>query len=208
MNPLPSLRGVAVLVVDDHLDTLEMFEQVLGAAGAVVLTAASGADALGIARRALPAVIVTDIAMPGGDAFWFISELRNLPGGSAVPVIALSGRPLDLLGDAGKAAEFSVALLKPVDPVDLCEIISKILAGASKSRQGARRSGTLTLGALVGSPSKPDWIGEVVDTSRLRSGYVTVRWRTPSGTSLQSMEERVDSLVLLPPIRGGADQPV
>jgi hypothetical protein len=60
------------------------------------------------------------------------------------------------------------------------------------------------LGDLVGSAVRPDWVGEVIDTSRLRRGRVTVRWRTPSGTSLQSVDEPADVLFLLPPLRGGA----
>jgi hypothetical protein len=58
------------------------------------------------------------------------------------------------------------------------------------------------IGNAVTSSAKPAWRGEVVDVSRLQSGYVTVRWRTPAGTAVQSMEERVDFLVLLPPLVG------
>ena len=60
------------------------------------------------------------------------------------------------------------------------------------------------VGDAVASPSREGWVGEVVDVSRLGNGFATVRWRTSSGISLQSMEERVDYLVLLPPIAGGA----
>jgi len=59
-----------------------------------------------------------------------------------------------------------------------------------------------TIGNAVTSPAKPGWRGEVVDVSRLRSGYVTVRWRTPARTAVESMEERVDSLAALPPLDG------
>jgi hypothetical protein len=60
------------------------------------------------------------------------------------------------------------------------------------------------VGDIVGSPAREGWVGEVVDISRLGNGFVTVRWRTPSGISLQSMEERVDYIVVVPPIKGGA----
>jgi len=56
----------------------------------------------------------------------------------------------------------------------------------------------------VGSPAKQGWVGQVVDCSRLRHSFVTVRWRVPSGISFESVEERIEGVVLLPPIRGGA----
>jgi|SRR5947209_8028777 len=60
------------------------------------------------------------------------------------------------------------------------------------------------LGDLVTSKARPDRVGEVVDASQLQSGHVSVRWRTPSGTSSRVVDEPVDALVLLPPIKGGA----
>jgi hypothetical protein len=47
------------------------------------------------------------------------------------------------------------------------------------------------VGDLVTSRSHPDWTGEVVDTERFESGYVSVRWRSPSGVLLQAVEEPV-----------------
>jgi hypothetical protein len=61
------------------------------------------------------------------------------------------------------------------------------------------------LGDLVGSDGRPDLVGEVIDISRLQDGYVTVRWRTASGTSIhESVDERADALFVLPPLKGGA----
>jgi hypothetical protein len=68
-----------------------------------------------------------------------------------------------------------------------------------REERSRRPAAIFKVGDLVGTPSREGWIGEVVDISRLGNGFVTVRWRTPSGISLQSMEERVDYLVLLPP---------
>jgi hypothetical protein len=57
----------------------------------------------------------------------------------------------------------------------------------------------LIVGDVVSSRSHPDWMGEVVDTARFESGYVAVRWRSPSGVLLQAVEEPVDGLALLRP---------
>src|SRR5207237_1091262 len=69
--------------------------------------------------------------------------------------------------------------------------------GGPEGRDGRprRRSAAIfKVGDLVTSPSREDWRGEVVAVSRLGNGFVTVRWRTSAGTSLQSMEERVDHI--------------
>ncbi len=129
---VPDLHGVAVLIVEDHRDTAEMYRDALEASGAAVRTAGSGAEALRLAEAALPHVIVSDIRMRHGDGFWLVTELRKLPGGMGVPVIGLSGRPLKLLGAAWKNAGFSVALMKPVNPFHLAQTIAKILTARGR----------------------------------------------------------------------------
>ena len=63
----------------------------------------------------LPIVVVVDIAMPKRDGFWFVAQLQSLPGGDAVPAIAITGAPLDLLPQSVKDVGSTRALLKPVD---------------------------------------------------------------------------------------------
>jgi two-component system sensor histidine kinase/response regulator len=193
--PLPDLRGASVLIADDHPDTLQMFRQFLTDAGATVFTARSGAEALAIVQRVLPSIVVIDITMADRDVASPIAELRKLAGGTALPVIGMTGWPLTSLNGDWKALDFKVVLKKPVDPNDLCTLISKYFRDAVISPANFK------VADLVSSPSKPDWVGEVVSTSRLRNGYVVVRWRTSSGTSLQPLEERTDVLVPLRPVK-------
>jgi CheY-like chemotaxis protein len=128
------LRGVLILVIDDHRDTRDMFDEGLSAVGAEVLTAVSGRDALRLAQERLPTVVVVDIAMPEHDGFWFVAELRNLKGGDAVPAIAISGAPLDLLPQSAKDVGFVRALLKPVDPLVLADIVADVVDEATLAR--------------------------------------------------------------------------
>src|SRR5689334_11136330 len=76
--------------------------------------------------------------------------------------------------------------------------------GNNEQRPRRRSAAMFKVGDVVGTPAREGWVGEVVDISRLGNGFVTVRWCTPSGISLQSMEERVDYIVVVPPIKGGA----
>jgi CheY-like chemotaxis protein len=152
----PQLGGVVVLVVEDHADTREMFKEGLAACGAGVLSVASGDEALRLARHVLPDIVIVDIAMPEHDGFWVITELRKLPGAEAVPVIAISGAPLDLLHESVKDAGFALALVKPVDPMALAGIVADIVHDTELARQAH--------GRRVGAPRLP----EVAVTGRTR----------------------------------------
>lgn len=72
------LSQMRILVVDDSGDTLEMLRRLLEMEGALVTTAASGVDALAIARQKDFDVVLSDISMPGMDGFEFVHRLREI----------------------------------------------------------------------------------------------------------------------------------
>lgn len=78
-----------VLTVDDDPQILRALRINLEARGHQVLTAASGAQALVIASRHPPDVVLLDLGLPDLDGVEVISGLR---GWTSVPIIVLSGR--------------------------------------------------------------------------------------------------------------------
>ena len=189
----PRLPRMFVLVVDDHPDTADMLAHTLTSAGAAPVTATSAEHALHVASQVMPHVVLVDIAMPGRNGFWFIGEFQKLPGARAVPSIALSGAPLDLLQWNWKDAGFTRALLKPVTPDALCAVIVEVVE--EQAAAVALKPARLVVGDLVTTPAKAGWIGEVVEALTFTPGYVVVRWRTSSGISLEPMEESCRYLV-------------
>ena len=116
------LAGVRVLVVEDHDDSRDLLEQVLGhVGGALVVTARSADEAL--AHVGDVDVVVTDIAMPGHDGFWLLHEVRRRH--EPVPVIAVSGYS-DLQERALREAAFARVLRKPIDPWVLCQEVGAV----------------------------------------------------------------------------------
>jgi CheY-like chemotaxis protein len=79
LSPL-LLKGIRVLVVDDDEDTADLFVAALTMCGADVSTARSAADAFRIVSARAPHVVVSDIAMPGGDGYWLVRQ-NPRPGG-------------------------------------------------------------------------------------------------------------------------------
>ena len=122
----PSLKNMAVLVLDDSEDTVEMLRYVLERSNAAVTTAISGAEALQFASERVFDAILSDISMPGMDGFEFIRSLRALPAHQQTPVLALTGfgRSIDIeqVTNAGFAAHFT----KPLDLEALAVALSEI----------------------------------------------------------------------------------
>lgn len=81
-----------VLLVDDNLDNLQVLFQALEDEGYELLLAQSGAEALDIAHRATPAVVLLDINMPEMDGYETCRRLKAVPETSASVVAFLSAR--------------------------------------------------------------------------------------------------------------------
>jgi CheY-like chemotaxis protein len=119
-KPTAPLRGVRVLIVEDHDDTRESLGAYLTIAGAIVLSASTALEAL--PQVVMCDVVVTDLAMSGRDGRWLVDQV----GASArpVPVIAVTGYDQDY--DLSKAP-FARVLTKPVDPEILASEILHVL---------------------------------------------------------------------------------
>ena len=83
-----------VLLVDDDNDVNRFIASRLEGCGIDVAYALSARQALRIALRDEPVVIVTDYFMPNGDAQYLLTRLRASEATSNIPVIVLSGRKL------------------------------------------------------------------------------------------------------------------
>ena len=73
-----------VLVVDDSTVDLKNLERIVSDAGAMVITASSGNEALAKARELRPNLIMLDVNMPGLDGF---STARQLAADPATKVV-------------------------------------------------------------------------------------------------------------------------
>lgn len=81
-----------LLVVDDHHDTLRLFDLFFTMSGFDVVAADSGVEALRLLTEGCDAV-VTDLSMPGMDGIEFIGHLRKRA--KTMPIVAVTGHPVD-----------------------------------------------------------------------------------------------------------------
>jgi DNA-binding response OmpR family regulator len=85
-----SLRGRRILLADDDPTVRWFFGQLLREAGAIAIEAEDGGQALELARRFPPDLVISDILMPVIDGFSLCRELKRDVSLSHVPVILLS----------------------------------------------------------------------------------------------------------------------
>lgn len=108
-----------VLIVDDVPANLKLLEAKLMAEYFGVLQASSGPEALEMAVREKPDIILLDVMMPGMDGFEVCRRLRAMPETSHVPIIMVTA--LDQQKDRVEGLEAGADdfLTKPVDDVAL-----------------------------------------------------------------------------------------
>lgn len=112
-------RNDIVLVVDDSPDALGLIHDALENAGLEVLLALEGKQALSIAKRIRPDIILMDAVMPNMDGFSACAALKADPALAAIPVIFMTG--LTDTDDIVRGLESGGVdyLTKPINPNEL-----------------------------------------------------------------------------------------
>ena len=125
------LTGIRALVVEDDVDTLELWTEVLTDAGAMAIGATSAEAALRAFQLRPPDVLISDVALVDNDGYWLIQRIRELPErqGGEVPAIAISGQ-VEGHPEEGRGAGFHAYAVKPVDPYQLVALV-RALVGRS-----------------------------------------------------------------------------
>ncbi len=108
-----------VLVVDDEPANLELLSRRLQAIGCETLVALSGTQAVEIATRELPDLILMDVMMPGMDGWQATRVLKSDPLTAPIPVIFVTAR--DHAQDVAKGFEVGGTMYvhKPFEPVEI-----------------------------------------------------------------------------------------
>jgi len=91
----PAAMLPKVLCVDDDADVLRVLQIRLRACGIDALTASSAMQALWVAIKELPDIVVTDYFMPEGTGEYLIGRLRAVPALRNVPVIVVTSASTD-----------------------------------------------------------------------------------------------------------------
>ena len=113
-----------VMIVDDHLDGLQMLTALLEAQGHQVTAAQDGASALAAAANAHFDAFILDIGLPDMDGYELARRLRALEPTLPAMMIALTGYGQAHDRVLSKAAGFDHHFVKPVDFEMLAELLA------------------------------------------------------------------------------------
>ncbi len=107
---------VKILLVDDEQDILDFLSYNLNKEGYQVFTALNGRDALKIAKKEVPHIIVLDVMMPDMDGIDTCREIRLIPSLKDVMITFLSARNEDYSQIAGFEVGADDYITKPIKP--------------------------------------------------------------------------------------------
>ncbi len=116
-----------ILVVDDQLESLQMFSLVLRRWGYRTRTAMSGEEALAALEDEEVDLIILDYMMPGMDGFQTFERIRKLPFGQRLPVIMVTAYGNEATRRRAEEMGLDGFFMKPVDLQMFSELIKVIL---------------------------------------------------------------------------------
>ena len=125
-DPSDARRRPVVLLAEDHEDTRRVYGLILRHFGFDVEEAATGEEAIEIARVRHPSLVLMDIGLPGIDGWQTGRILKADPETTNIPLIAFSAR-VDSTDDLLGRATFDGYITKPVSPLDLARRVGAYL---------------------------------------------------------------------------------
>jgi two-component system KDP operon response regulator KdpE len=133
------LQHVKVLLVEDHDVTRRAATRLLKAAGAEVLEARTGREALHLLVHHEPEVLLLDLMLPDADGTEILRQMRTHRPPSLRCVLAVSGDVRDARATEVKALGADDLLAKPLDIARLLAAISTRLQPGSDGADGSPR---------------------------------------------------------------------
>ncbi len=108
--------GLTILLVEDNEDNRIIYSTVLRHTGYEVVEALDGVQAVALARRLHPDLILMDISIPEIDGWEATKILRHDPTTREIPIIALTAHALADDRERATAVGFTSYLAKPIEP--------------------------------------------------------------------------------------------
>jgi two-component system alkaline phosphatase synthesis response regulator PhoP len=141
------MEAEKILIVDDEPDILEFLEYNLAKEGFNVVTAADGEEALKVAEKEKPDLIILDIMMPKIDGVEVCRQLRAKPAFDHTLIAFLTAREEDYSQIAALDVGGDDYITKPIRPRVFVSRIKALLRRADKQNE-FKDSGIISVGDL------------------------------------------------------------
>jgi two-component system cell cycle response regulator DivK len=118
---------LTVLLVEDTEDNRFMMRRLLEMSGYRVIEAMNGEEAVKLAKRESPQLILMDLSLPVIDGLAATRLIRKLPEFEATPIIAVSAHDTSDFQSEAIDAGCNSYVTKPIDFNELEELIGQLL---------------------------------------------------------------------------------
>lgn len=125
-----------ILIIDDDKDLAELLKVRLEVLGYIVSIANSGRIGLGKARVEKPDLILLDVMLPDLDGYSILRELRKDNDTKDIPILMLTAKEEDKVGDLFYFQKVSGFVQKPFEEKELLYKIKIALAKPRKKNNG------------------------------------------------------------------------
>jgi two-component system alkaline phosphatase synthesis response regulator PhoP len=143
-------KNIKILIADDEPDIIEFLQYNLQKEGFLVFTATDGQDALRIAQKEQPHLIILDIMMPKMNGIEVCRSLRELPEFQQTLIIFLTARDEDFTQVAALDVGGDDYITKPIRPRVFISRLFALLRRLEKSNtEISSDSNLLSIGNLV-----------------------------------------------------------
>ena len=116
-----------IMVVEDYDDTRALLKQALEMLGYSVLEASNGQEAVDIADREHPDLILMDLDLPILDGIAATQRIRQQQHMESVPIVAVTAYPLSYSRVKAFAKGCNEYMPKPIDMSELARVVNRYL---------------------------------------------------------------------------------
>jgi len=138
-------KDIKILLVDDEQDILEIVGYNLSQEGYKIVTASNGKEAIAVAKKERPHLIIMDVMMPEMDGMEACENIRKIPELSNIIIAFLTARSEDYSQVAGFDAGADDYIAKPIKPKLL---VSKVKALLRRLKDENAPSENLNVGGI------------------------------------------------------------
>ena len=116
-----------IMVVEDYDDTRMLLKHGLEGLGYTVLEASNGQEAVDIAEREHPDLILMDLDLPILDGIAATQRIRQQSELEKVPIVAVTAYPLSYTRVKAFAKGCDEYMAKPIDMTELAQLVNRYL---------------------------------------------------------------------------------
>ncbi len=116
-----------ILIVDDLPTEVQLMRSAIADLGHAIVVATDGEQALEMARRETPDLMLLDVVLPRMDGFQVCRKLKKDPQTSKIPVILISSKTQESDKFWGLKQGATAYICKPFSPQELAETVAKNL---------------------------------------------------------------------------------